>query len=78
MATAPLPDEVRQDLALHAGCVAGASPIGELETALAEAGFTGVRVTPVDGSRELIREWAPGAGLDELIVSANIEAVKPR
>jgi len=77
VATAPMPDEVKKDLALHAGCVAGAALIEELESMIQEAGFTNIRVTPKDGSRELIREWAPGRHFEDFVVSASIEAVKP-
>ena len=67
-----------EDLALHAGCVAGAAQIDELESMLQEAGFTDIRIRPVDGSKELIREWAPGGNIEDFIVSATIEATKPR
>jgi len=76
VATAPLPEQVLNDLALHVGCVAGAAQIDELESMLEQIGFTDIRITPKDGSRELIREWVPDRGLEDYIVSANIEAVK--
>ncbi len=77
VASAELPEEVRNDLALHSGCVAGASLIDELATALHNAGFTDVRIAPKDESREFIRDWAPGRGVEEYVVSATIEAFKP-
>lgn len=77
VASAELPAEVRNDLALYSGCVAGASLIDELATALCGAGFSGVRIAPKDESREFIREWAPGRGVEDYVVSATIEAVKP-
>lgn len=77
VATAPLPEQVKNDLALYAGCVAGAAQIDELESMLAEIGFTDIRVTPKDESREFIREWAPDRGIEDYVVSASIEAVKP-
>ncbi len=77
VATGPLPDEVKADLTLHAGCMAGAVQTYELASALAEAGFVDVRIQPIDGSGELIQEWSPGADLGDLIVSARIEARKP-
>jgi SAM-dependent methyltransferase len=77
VATAPLPDDVKKDLELHAGCVAGASRIGEVESMLTQAGFTDISVKPIDASRELIREWVPDRPVADFIVSATIEAVKP-
>jgi SAM-dependent methyltransferase len=77
VATAELPEEVRRDLALYTGCMAGASQIAELESMLHAAGFEQVSITPKDASRTFIRDWAPGTRIEELVVSANIEAVKP-
>jgi len=77
VATAPLPEQVKNDLALYVGCVAGAAQIDELESMLGRIGFTDIRITPKDGSRELIREWVPDRGIEDYVVSANIEAVKP-
>ena len=77
VATAELPDEVKEDLALHAGCVAGASQMDELTSMLEEAGFADIRVKPIKGSEELIRQWLKGMRIEASIVSATIEAVKP-
>lgn len=77
VATAPLPPEVRNDLALYAGCMAGAVSIDTLEEMLQEAGFHQIRLRPQDESRQLIRQWAPGRRIEDFIVSASIEAVKP-
>ena len=77
VATAPLPQEVRENVELHVGCLAGAALIDELEKMLAEAGFTDIRITPNEASRELIRKYVPGTGLEDYVVSATIEAVRP-
>ncbi len=78
VATAPLPQDVKEDLALHAACVAGAAQIDELKSALEQAGFASVRIQPLDGSSEIVRKWAPGRNLEDFVVSATIEAAKPR
>ena len=57
--------------------MAGASSIGELEAMLREAGFADITITPKDESREFIRDWAPGRGIEAYVVSANIQAIKP-
>jgi SAM-dependent methyltransferase len=76
--TAPLPDELRNDPTLLSGCVAGAATIDELERVLREVGFENVSVRPVDESRELVREWRPELDLDRYVLSAAVEATKPR
>ncbi len=77
VATAQLPDEMKEDLALYAGCIAGAASVDELVDMLREAGFTDIRIQPKDESREFIRDWAPGMKVEDFVVSATIEAAKP-
>ena len=77
VATAELRTEIREDLALHAGCIAGAAQIHEVEAMLTEAGFVDVSIRPVDETREMVREWAADRSVGEFVVSANIQAFKP-
>lgn len=77
VASAELPEAVRADLALYTGCMAGAVPVAELEAMLAAVGFTQIRITPKDASRSFIRDWAPGTAIEDFVISATIEAVKP-
>ncbi len=77
VATAQMPEEMKNDPYLHAGCMAGASLIEELETIMGEAGFEKISIVPKDESRDFIRDWAPGRGVEAYVVSACIEAVKP-
>ena len=76
LATAPMPERVRKDLVLYAGCVAGAAPIDDAKESLRAAGFANIRVEPKPSSRDFIRECFPGRGLEEYVVSATIAAVK--
>lgn len=77
VASAELPAEACQDLALYTGCMAGASSIDTLETMMRDAGFSDIAIQPKDESREFIRTWAPGRGIEEYVVSATIKARKP-
>jgi arsenite methyltransferase len=77
VATATLPDEIRNDKKLLSGCMAGAMEIEELSTIIKAAGFAEVRIAPKDESREFISDWAPGQNVQDYVVSATIEAVKP-
>ena len=72
-----LADEIRNDKQLLSGCMAGAMEIDELAATIAAAGFTEVRIEPKDDSKEFIRDWAPGQNVQDYVVSATIEAVKP-
>jgi SAM-dependent methyltransferase len=77
VATAELPDSIRRDMALHAGCVAGASLLSELENMLRAAGFVRIQISPKEESKALLRTWTSAASVIDFIVSATIEAVKP-
>jgi len=77
VATIELPEEMRNDKKLHAGCMAGASLIEDLHSMLSEAGFEKIGITPKDESRDFIRDWAPGSGVEDYVLSAHIQAVKP-
>ena len=75
--TAPMPEELRRDLAAHTGCVAGAASVVAIETFLRTSGFESVRVQVKEESRAFIRDWLPGSGAENYVASATIEAVKP-
>ena len=80
VATAPLPDDIQQDLALVSACVGGAATIDDTTAMLAEAGFEATRITAKDKSRELISNWTAGESKNagDYVVSAYIEARKPK
>jgi len=78
VATAEIPDSVKKDMAMYTGCVSGASSIPELESMLRRAGFESICIRPKDESKTFIRDWAPGSRIEDYIVSANIEGVKPK
>ena len=79
VAFAPLPAEVRRDLALYTGCIAGAATVDEIKSWLGEAGFTDIRVTMNQAASEAMAGMTPGeVDLARLGGSANIEARRPR
>jgi SAM-dependent methyltransferase len=79
VATAPLPDEIQQDLALLSACVGGAATIDDTVKMLEKAGFQDIEIIPKEESRKLISEWVPGRSKNagDYVVSADIKAVKP-
>ena len=77
VATAPLPEEVRKDLSLISACVGGAERVESIKEVLEKTGFQDVKVTPLEASRDFIRAWLPGKGLENALASARIEAAKP-
>ncbi|MEW8627975.1 MAG: arsenite methyltransferase [Candidatus Thiodiazotropha sp.] len=77
VATVELPEEMRSDPQLIAGCMGNASLIETLQGWIDAAGFTSIRIQPKDESKTFIRDWAPGRGVEDYVVSATIEAIKP-
>lgn len=41
------------------------------------AGFTDCKVVEKPSSRTFIKEWLPGSGAEDYVVSANVTATKP-
>jgi SAM-dependent methyltransferase len=77
VASIEIPAPLRDDPQLIAGCMGNAALIEDLEQMLAAAGFEAIRIEPKEQSREFIRDWAPGRGIEDYVVSASIEARKP-
>ncbi len=76
VATAELPEAVKQDLKLLSGCIAGAEHVDTVRLMLREAGFVNIDLTPKDNSREIISSWVPGKNLEDYVASYIIEANK--
>jgi arsenite methyltransferase len=77
VATAELPEEWLADMQLLSACISGAATVDEVEAMLADAGFVAIDIRPKEESREFIRDWEPGKKLDDYVLSASIQAVKP-
>ena len=72
-----LPVEIRRDLALYSGCLAGATPRAELLLIIEEAGFTHVSIKPKGDSDQVIRSWDSEHGVESRVFAAEVTAVKP-
>ncbi len=80
LATGPLPEEVRENLALVSACIGGAATIEETKQVLSEEGFVNVNIRNKTVDREAVNDLT-SAGFAETaldyVISATIEAVKP-
>jgi len=76
VASGEMPPEIKNDLALHSACVAGALQVSELREIMEQAGFKEIRIQPKDESREFIIKWTPDVPIEDYVISASIEAVK--
>lgn len=78
VATAELPEHLKNNTAMLTGCMSGASLIIEIETMLKEAGFEAIKINPKSESKEFIKNWVPNSKIEDYVVSATIEANKPK
>lgn len=79
LATAQLPEKIRNDLALVEACIGGAATTEDVTEMIEQAGFQEITITPKDNNRELLKEWDPARSENavDYVTSAYIEAVKP-
>ncbi len=76
VALGEIPDAMKQDVELYAGCVSGASTVAEIKSFLANAGFQEISISPESKSSDG-RSDAPGdRKVEDYIFSASIAAVK--
>jgi len=57
--------------------VAGAPATDDLARMLSEAGFVNVSLVPKPQSKDYIKDWLPGSGCEDFVVSADVTAFKP-
>ncbi|TAH64186.1 MAG: arsenite methyltransferase [Anaerolineaceae bacterium] len=76
VATAELPDNIRKDLDLIAGCIGGAEYVENIRVMLDEVSFRNIRLSPKDNSRDIIKSWFPNMSIEDYVASYMIEAIK--
>lgn len=76
VATAELPENIKQDLSMLSGCLAGAEYIDNLRAILEKLGFKDIQLIPKDNSKEIIKSWAPNTNIEDYVASFIIEAKK--
>lgn len=77
VASTTLPEDFKNDPQLHSACISGASSIEQLISFMEIAGFININIQPKDESREFIKDWVPGRNVEDYVLSATIEAIKP-
>lgn len=76
VATAEMPEDVKNDLASISNCIGGAEHIDDLRDMLKKAGFVNIRITPVNNSREIIQSRDYGENPEDFVASYIIEGEK--
>jgi len=70
-----LPDNMRNDLSMYMEGVGGAMLVSDIHKYMAAVGFKDIKVTLKDESKDFIKDWVPGAKIEDYIVSAIIQGV---
>lgn len=76
LATAELPDNIKNDLSMISGCISGAEYTQTVFNMLKQSGFDNIRMIPKDNSKEILRSWKPGKHIEDYVASFIIEAKK--
>jgi arsenite methyltransferase len=76
VAVADMPESLKNDLEKHAGCIAGAETAEETARMLKDAGFSEFSVEIQEQSRDHIRDWFPGTGVENHVRSASVTGRK--
>lgn len=76
VATAELPEKIKNDLAMVAGCIAGAEYVEKIRAMMEEVGFQNIKLIPKDNSKEILGTWLPGKKIEDYVASFIIEGVK--
>lgn len=76
VATAELPEHVKNDLSMMAGCIAGAEYIENIREMLQSVGFINIKMIPKENSKEILKAWVPDKNVEDFVASYIIEAKK--
>jgi arsenite methyltransferase len=76
VATAELPDDIKSDIAMMAGCIAGAEYVENIKIMLRNASFKDINMKPKDDSKQILSSWIPNKNIEDFVASYIIEAVK--
>lgn len=75
-ATAKLPEQIKNDLSMMSGCIAGAEYVEKIKDMMQNAGFKDIKLTPKDNSKDIISSWVPNRNIEDFVASYIIEATK--
>lgn len=76
VATAKLPENIKQDLSMMAGCISGAEYTANIKIMLENAGFSDLKMLPKNNSKQILKTWAPDRNIEDFVASFIIEAQK--
>lgn len=76
VATAELPKNMKDDLAMKVGCISGAEHVDSIKEMLEDSGFCNIKMVPKDNSKQILNTWLPDKNIEDYVASFIIEAEK--
>lgn len=76
VATAELPENMKDDLAMKVGCISGAEHVDSIKEMLEDSGFCNIKMVPKDNSKQILNTWLPDKNIEDYVASFIIEAEK--
>lgn len=76
VATAELPEDIKSDISMMSGCIAGAEYVENIRAMLYSSGFKDIKLEPKDNGKEIVSSWRPDKNIEAFVASYIIEAVK--
>lgn len=72
-----LPPALANDVTALTACVSGAATVDQVQALLERSGFRDIRVEVKRESKDAIKDWLPGSGVEDYVSSATIQATRP-
>src|SRR5690606_22147708 len=69
VATAELPEDIKMDLSMMVGCIAGAEYVEVIRKIMEEAGFKNIKLTPKDNGKDIVKSWVPDRNVEDYVTS---------
>ncbi len=76
LALQPLPEQLRQDLAMVSACIGGAATVADTKALLESAGFSRISISTRKVSPDILNDLLPGSSIDAYVAPADITAIK--
>lgn len=77
VATRPLPESIKNSMALISSCIGGAEYVENIHSMLQQTGFHDIVLQPKDNSGEIVKSWSLGDNIEDYVASYDIQATKP-
>lgn len=76
VATDEIPEEIKEDIRMMTGCIAGAEYVENIRDMMNQIGFKDIKLIPKDTGKEIVKSWTTDRNVEDFVSSYIIEAIK--